>query len=108
MVDVVNKVHEMKLGIKIGADIITIIAYADDIKAFARNIDDLRLIVKCIKEECRKINMFVSVSMSRILRIGLSVRTYDNVDEELLDLDQVLKCKYLGVLLENRNEIYYG
>ena len=108
MVDVINKVHDMKLGIKIGDDIITIIAYADDIIAFARNIDDLKLIVECITEECRKINMSVSASKSKILRIGVTVRTYDNVDEDLLDFDQVLKCKYLGVLLENRNGIYYG
>ena len=108
LVDMINKVHSMKLGIKLGSDIVTIISYADDIIAFTRCIDDLKLVVECITEECRKINMKVSASKSQILRVGLSVRTYDNVDDDQLDFDQVLKCKYLGVLLENRTGIYYG
>ena len=108
LVDMINKVHEMKLGIKLGSDIITIISYADDIIAFTKNIDDLKLVIECITEECRKINMSVSITKSKILRVGVSVRTYDNVDDDSLDFDQVLKCKYLGVLLENRTGIYYG
>ena len=108
LVDMINKVHDMKLGIKLGTDIITIISYADDIIAFAKDIDDLKLIVDCITEECQKINMAVSATKSKILRVGMSVRAYDNVDDNSLDFDQVLKCKYLGVLLENRTGIYYG
>ena len=108
LVDMINKVHDMKLGIKLGADIITIISYADDIIAFARCIDDLRKVIECITEECRKINMMVSVPKSKILRVGLSVRLYDNIDDDHLDFDQVLKCKYLGILLENRTGVYYG
>ena len=108
LVDMINKVHEMKLGIKLGPDIITIISYADDIIAFAKCIDDLKLVIKCITDECNKINMKVSVTKSQILRVGHSVRTYDNIDDDLLDFDQVLKCKYLGVVLENRTGIYYG
>ena len=108
LVDMINKVHDMKLGIKLGPDIITIISYADDIIAFAKDIDDLKLVVDCITEECQKINMAVSATKSKILRVGMSVRAYDNVDDNSLDFDQVLKCKYLGVLLENRTGIYYG
>ena len=108
LVDMINKVHDMKLGIQLGSDIITIISYADDIIAFARCIDDLKLVIECITKECRKINMVVSITKSRILRLGISVRLYDNVDDDQLDFDQVLKCKYLGVLLENRTGIYYG
>ena len=108
LVDMINKVHAMKLGIKIGTDIITIISYADDIIAFARCIDDLKRVIECITEECRKINMMVSVEKSKILRLGVSVRLYDNIDDVHLDFDQVLKCKYLGILLENRTGIYYG
>ena len=52
--------------------------------------------------------MAVSATKSKILRVGMSVRAYDNVDDNSLDFDQVLKCKYLGVLLENRTGIYYG
>ena len=108
LVDVINRVHTMKLGIRLGSDIITIISYADDIIAFTRCIDDLKHVIECITVECQKINMKVSITKSRILRVGLSVRTYDNVDDDQLDFDQVLKCKYLGVILENRTGIYYG
>ena len=38
LVDMINKVHDMKLGIQLGSDVITIISYADDIIAFARCI----------------------------------------------------------------------
>ena len=57
LVDVVNKVHDLRLGIPLGHDIITVISYADDIIAFVKNIEDLKIVLECIYAECSKINM---------------------------------------------------
>ena len=57
LVDVINKVHNLRLGIPLGKDIITVISYADDIIAFVKNIEDLKTVLECIYSECDKINM---------------------------------------------------
>ena len=108
LVDVINKVHNLRLGIPLGQDVITVISYADDIIAFVKDIEDLKIVLECIYAECDKINMKVSVTKSKILRIGNSVRTFDEEDDELFDFDQVLKCQYLGVILENKPGVYFS
>ena len=52
--------------------------------------------------------MKVSAAKSKILRIGNSVREFDDEEDELFDFDQVLKCQYLGVILENKTGVYFS
>ena len=66
LVVMINKVHDMKLRIKLGSDIITIISYGDDIIAYARCIDDLILVIECLTEECRKYQYNVKVLQSPV------------------------------------------
>ena len=57
LIDVINKVHNLKLGIPLGQDIITVISYADNIIDFVKNKEDHKTVLEYIYAECDKINM---------------------------------------------------
>lgn len=51
--------------------------------------------------------MSVNKSKSKIIRIGKPVNTFNN-DKEHFDFDQVLACKYLGVIVQNKTGTYFN
>ena len=105
LVDVIEEIHRTKLGIKIGQNIVTIISYADDLIILVECIENLNKIIDFLKQQCGKINMNVNAKKSKIIRIGHPLRS--STEEEMFSFDQVLACKYLGVLIEKKAFTYY-
>ena len=107
LVDVIKEIDETKMGITIGDRVITIISYADDIILFTKHIEHMNYIVKLLEEKCKKINMTVNFKKSKVIRIGKTITVVE--DKDSFSLDQVLVCKYLGVIIEKKNiNILYG
>ena len=105
LVDVIKAIHQKKLGIKVGQNIITIISYADDLILIVEQIEDMNNIIDYLKELCANINMKVNATKSKIIRIGHPLRS--STENDLFSFDQVLSCKYLGVLIEKKAFMYY-
>ena len=105
LVDVIEEIHRTKLGIKIGQNIVTIISYADDLIILVECIENLNKVIDLLKNLCGNINMHVNAKKSKIIRIGHPLRS--STEEEMFSFDQVLACKYLGVLIEKKAFTYY-
>ena len=103
--DVIEAIHQKKLGIKVGQNIVTIISYADDLILIVEQIEDMNNIIDYLKELCANINMKVNATKSKIIRIGHPLRS--SIENDLFSFDQVLSCKYLGVLIEIKAFMYY-
>ena len=105
LVDVIKEIDTTKMGITIGDRVITIVSYADDIILFTKHIEHMNYLVKLLEEKCKKINMTVNCKKSKVLRIGQTVTVVEK--EDAFSLDQVLVCKYLGVIVEKKTSIYF-
>ena len=104
LLDVVNKIDNLKLGISIGGEIVTIIVFADDIVILLKNFSDMKTVMDILDIECKQRKMEISKKKSKIMRIGNPLRN----SMDIVTLDQVLEFKYLGVKLNNKPQIYFG
>ena len=104
--DVINEIHNLHLGIKLGDKIISI-SYADDLVLMVQNIEDLQQVIDALTAACRQINISVNKTKSKIKRIGKAVNKFNN-EKNHFDFDQVMVCKYLGVILQNKTGTYFN
>ena len=105
LVDVIKEIDSTKMGITLGNKVITIISYADDIILFTKHIEHMNYIVRQLEEKCRKINMTVNCKKSKVIRIGKTINPIE--EHNSFNLDQVLVCKYLGVVVEKKTSVYF-
>ena len=103
--DVIKEIDSTKMGITLGNKVITIISYADDIILFTKHIEHMNYIVRQLEEKCRKINMTVNCKKSKVIRIGKTINPIE--EHNSFNLDQVLVCKYLGVVVEKKTSVYF-
>lgn len=73
---------------------------------FGNIISCLFVVVSLIETECAKINMEISESKSKTMRIGKPINKFEN-GEEPFRFDQVLTCKYLGVIIDRKTSEYF-
>ena len=57
LVDVIEAIHQKKLGIKLGQNVVTIISYADDLILLVECIENMNEITTFLTEQCANINM---------------------------------------------------
>ena len=70
LLDVVNKIDDLKLGIPIGGEIVTILVFADDIVIILKNFSDMKQVLDILNTECIQRKMEISKKKSKIMRIG--------------------------------------
>ena len=81
LVDMIEDIHRSGLGIKINGETVSIISYADDIIIIVKHIEHLGKVIKNLTDKCKKINMNVSTSKSKIIRIGKAENEFLNDDQ---------------------------
>ncbi len=60
-----REVKDLKLGIQIAEEIISILAFAHDIVIFGESENDLQTILKCIKNWCKKWRLKVNTEKTK-------------------------------------------
>jgi len=103
MDEVVEKIHELKVGCEIDGMKINIIVYADDIvllgptkKAIEKM---LKLLIRVLKLKGLEVNKDKTVAME--FKKGKSVLNQSNIKTEAGDIKWVSEIKYLGVIFQN-------
>ena len=92
-----REVKELNLGVKVAEEIISILAFADDIIIFAENEEDLQKILKCIEEWCKKWRLKVNSEKTNVVHFrkkGKSISgfefVFDNTVLSIIDIYQYL------------------
>ena len=96
-----REVKELNLGVKVAEEIISILAFADDIIIFAENEEDLQKILKCIEEWCKKWRLKVNSEKTNVVHFrkkGKSISGFEFVFDNTV-LSIVDRYKYLGTVL---------
>ncbi len=101
--DVLREVKDLKLGIKniFAQEIISILPFADDIVIFAESETDLKTILICIENWCKKSRLKVNTGKTNLLQFMKRKRgktvfefMFDNTESNIVD-----RYKYLGTIL---------
>ncbi len=90
--DLLRKVKDLKLGVKIVDEIVSILAFADDIVIFAESEKYMQTNLKCIENWCKKWRLKVNTEKRRSKTIFEFM--FDNTVLNIVD-----RYKYLGTIL---------
>ncbi len=95
------------IGVKIGTDTVSVLAYADDLILTAENELDLQKLLDILCEWCHKWRLVINTDKTKVLhfRKKNTPKTGSNFKVNDVDLEIVTEYKYLGVLL-NENLDY--
>ena len=74
--------------------------YADDLVMCGESEEELRLMVRCFVEKCRRRGLKVNADKSRVMVLGREEGLECEVYIDRIRLEQVLELKYMGCVLE--------
>ncbi len=90
------------LGVRIGTELVSVLAYADDLALMAENEGDLQKLLDVLFEWCRKWRLSINTDKTKVMHFrqkGTERTIFPfNVNHEGIDI--VDSYKYLGIVLE--------
>ena len=95
---VIDKVQGSKKGIYLGDQIVTIIAFADDLAIIGKNAKACSQALSLATQECERIGMSVSKEKSKVMRAA-DIQA-NRARREVVPLEAVLSFIYLGAKME--------
>jgi hypothetical protein len=101
--DLIKEVHDMQVGISVGQEKVSILAFADDIVVMGNTAQELQQILDVIAEWGIKWRMSFNCSKTNVVhfRNKNTKKTVFNFNMRGMALDIVEKYKYLGIILND-------
>ena len=90
------------IGVKIGPELVSVLAYADDLALLAENEGDLQKLLDVLYKWCTKWRLSINVDKTKVMhfRIKGTEKTEFPFNINHVGLEIVESYKYLGILLE--------
>ena len=99
--DLTDRINDLKCGVKIGNEQISILLYADDIVLLSSNEEDLQCMLDLLYEYCRSWKMLLNFDKSKIVyfRPKSFLQTAYQFHCGSESIEVVSQYKYLGLIL---------
>ena len=108
--DLVQNVNALSCGVQLGANMISLLLYADDIALIAPDEEKLQCMINCLLEYCTKWKLKVSHSKTNVVHFRPKRKRVSNYEFKYGDrnIDIVSSYRYLGMCLDEHLDFKKG